>query len=153
MNQTLKSFDTDYMEFGIKTYEDLKNIDLSIVEKRLNLILENETSKRGYSSLRKVGAEEFTRSKAKWFILNPNTKIRGIWEFILLVNLLYILYTIPRDAVFLNTDGIQSTIIENWIQICFMFDLIFLFFTSYVEDGIPIYDIKKIRDHYLKTNF
>ena len=87
MNKTLKSFDTDYMEFGIKTYEDLKNIDLSIVEKKLNAILENETSKRGYSSLRKVGAEEFTRSKAKWFILNPNTKIRGIWEFILLVNL------------------------------------------------------------------
>lgn len=153
ITQTLKTFDSDYMEFGIKTYDDLKNIDLSIVEYKLNSILENETSKKGYSSIRKVCAEELEKSKAKWYILDPNSKIRGIWEFILLFNLLYILYTIPRDFVFSTTDSLVSTIIENWIQVCFILDMFLQSFTYYIEDGIQIYDIKKIRNHYLKTNF
>ena len=54
ISHTLKTFDSDYMEFGIKTYDDLKNIDLSIVEYKLNSILENETSLKGYSSIIKL---------------------------------------------------------------------------------------------------
>lgn len=153
ITHTMKTFDTDYMEFGIKTYDDLKNIDLSIVEKKLNSILDNETSRKGYSSIRKVCQEELEKSKAKWYILDANSKPRGIWEFILLINLLYILYTIPRDYVFTNTDSVASIVIENFIQICFIIDIILHCFTSYVNDGVYIYDIQQIRKNYFKGNF
>lgn len=155
INKTIKSFHEDY-EFKIKTYDELRKLDISNLDAEFDKILERSIAAANYSRQRKIGHEEFTKSKPKWYILNPNTRTRGVWECILLINLLYILFTMPKEYVFPYDPSIEDITyksIQIWIEVVFIVDVFLHFFTSFIQDGIEVIDLPRIRLHYLKTDF
>jgi len=153
INASIKGMITNRVS-PIKSYEDLRKINISNIEATFNNILERTTQKGLYSKQRKVNMFEYNKSKKRWYNLDSDSKLRGIWDFILLLNLFYILFIVPKSFVFGEADtNIINTIIDYWIDCFFIIDLFLQFMTINVINGLQIYDIRINCLTYLKGWF
>lgn len=106
-----------------------------------------------YNKQRRIDNKEYILSKTPWYILNPDGYIKNMWDVLMLVLLLYIMYQLPKDLVFTIPLTLSSIIIDNLINSAFIIDVILHFFTFYEEKGIQHYSLKKISHHYVYGKF
>mmetsp|Transcript_24891 Transcript_24891/g.69399 ORF Transcript_24891/g.69399 Transcript_24891/m.69399 type:complete len:684 (+) Transcript_24891:286-2337(+) len=88
-------------------------------------------------------------------LVNPNSRKRRYWDFMILIFVIYNAVAVPLDAGFptyKKADWLSYG--EVAIDVIFFLDIIYNFRTAYVDDqGNMIRDSKKIAGNYLKSWF
>lgn len=91
--------------------------------------------------------------KQSSYVFLPNNRFKKIWDFATLIILFYVMVALPYKYAFLNSNEYQLVFWErfdNFVDMFFMIDLIFNFFTPYVDDhGTLVVSKCKIAKKYL----
>jgi Ion transport protein len=85
--------------------------------------------------------------------IEPNNMYRIAWDLVGMIFIMYNFLVIPFQISFDVDESNFDQVFSYMIDIFFIFDLIFNFFTGYIKRGTLIMEINKIRRHYLKTWF
>eukprot|EP00439_Symbiodinium_sp_Y106_P058602 s2515_g8.t1 len=93
-----------------------------------------------------------------WFMLSFRSTKRLLWDCFLTLLLMYIALILPFRLAFyeLTEEGIESFwgVLELLIDLCFVFDIILTFRTSYSdEEGEEVFQWHKVMVHYVRTWF
>lgn len=94
----------------------------------------------------------------KWFIIEPTSTFRGLWNILMIFFIIYTGLVVPYRISFLSDEELNSVdihfIIEICIDVCFSFDLFINFITAYERpDGEIEYRVKRIALNYLTGFF
>lgn len=92
--------------------------------------------------------------KKKWLILDDDPwKIK--WDIFVFVMLIFTAFVVPLRLAFSETDDVFWTIINVFIDLTFLVDVILSFFTTYFDEktATRVTDKKMIAKTYLKTWF
>ena len=99
-----------------------------------------------------IEAEQLDNMKV--YILNPQSKLRMIWDIIMIVFVIYNVIILPMQiGLELEPDSTRY-VIELFIDMYFACDILLNFFTGYFDDyNNIIMDQKKIIKNYMKFWF
>ncbi len=86
-------------------------------------------------------------------IIKEHRLFRILWDACILVFVLASILIVTFQLAFHNSIDLPSLLIIYFIDLFFLVDIVFNFFTSYHHQGIEIKDQKDIKRHYLKTMF
>ena len=90
------------------------------------------------------------------FPFNPEAPGKHVWDFLIMVLLVFTCFAVPFQLAFTVTPGNILTpynAFDVFVDSCFMSDVVVNFFTAYYDEGHYIDDFTKIKVHYLKTWF
>eukprot|EP00941_MAST-03F_sp_MAST-3F-sp1_P003998 g3998.t1 len=92
---------------------------------------------------------------AKSYIVNQNSKWKKGWDIILAFSIYYSIIAVPYQLGFNVVSEGSVAAFEIFIDIFFVADIVLNFFTSYDDPETleQVFDLKRIRSHYLKTWF
>ena len=95
--------------------------------------------------------EEFSKAELKWVIL-PSSRFRIVWDAALLCLVLYTSVSLPVMLSFaLDTkQAVSVQVVEIFIDVVFLIDIVLNFNTAVVRDSILIIDKKAIASKYAK---
>mmetsp|Transcript_34187 Transcript_34187/g.6166 ORF Transcript_34187/g.6166 Transcript_34187/m.6166 type:complete len:108 (+) Transcript_34187:406-729(+) len=86
-------------------------------------------------------------------MLHPSNLSKTIWDFIIVLLLVYTATVMPFKFAFIDDDS-DWLIAEIMIDVLFLTDVVLTFFSAYYDDsGNIITDRKKIAINYFKTWF
>ena len=85
--------------------------------------------------------------------IKQNSRLRVTWDFIILMLIFVSCALIPFQLAFRHGVLGFNMFVIYFIDLFFLLDIFFNFFTSYRHQGLEITDTKKTKTHYLKTLF
>ena len=134
----------------------------------LDYLIKNEDKEKIklYSSIHNYGEyqdfykreEELYEDKMPWYIINPNNCFSRTWNMIILVLMINILligsFRICFTDNYLNPDYLSIFIFDFIVEILFLIDIIFHFFTAFTNknNNLEINQLKIIKN-YIKSWF
>jgi len=95
---------------------------------------------------------EAHRQMAFWYILLPDSRIRRVWEILLIMLLLYIVVTVPIRVCFDVTLEGGAASFDSFVDALFVTDLFVNFICAYIDQhGVLIVGQQQIIKHYAQT--
>ena len=106
---------------------------------------ENEVIEQKYISSQK---------EIPWYVFNYKGKFRHSWNLLIILLLVYTATVTPYSIAFVETEYWDFlTVFDLIVDLVFLADLVFNFFTSYEKAGRQVTDLKRIAKKYLKGWF
>ena len=98
--------------------------------------------------------------KKPWIVLLSDHPFRRVWDILMLILLLYVVFWVPVSICFFQSKGDEEglttgAIVDLAVDFCFLIDM-FVNFISAFEDqltGLPIVSLKDIAINYLTSWF
>ena len=98
--------------------------------------------------------DEIIEEVAKQKVLDPNTRLYYLWSFVIslafLYNFWFIVYRIAFEEITINTI-VNWFILDYTADLIYLFDIIIQFRTGYLDEGVLITDLQKIKKRYLNN--
>ena len=99
--------------------------------------------------------EQGWASRKRECIIYSNSVFKIVWDLVIMLVCVVITFITPYRLAFDMTDGITWILIYNFVDFCFLVDIIITFFTSVnnSDNNTEITDKRKIAIIYLKSWF
>jgi hypothetical protein len=69
--------------------------------------------------------------RSPWFILNPNSRLKTVWNILLILALLWTATVMPYEVAFIDKEGLFLKIGGHIIDTFFWCDIFLNFFSAY----------------------
>ena len=121
--------------------------------KLLNESLERNVNTLLYNKERRINPQEKQQSRIPWYIFQEEQPIKLIWDTYILILLLYLAWTVPSSLVFDEELTVTSMVLEFWVDVFFILDLLVNFFVTFEIRGVLQNKLSVIAKHYLSNGF
>lgn len=101
----------------------------------------------------KFYGETFPVDKRPRWIILQNNRYKIIWDFFIMLLLLFISIFVPILFAFTDEETFEWMIVFAFIDLMFLLDILIAFFTSYTSKQREVVSHKQIASNYMKSWF
>jgi len=120
--------------------------------KSVDAYIKNLVDLYDYSQNREVD-DRINLEKLPWHVIDPDSPLKTAWDIMTLVLVVYFAFMVPYRIGFDVPLNEGEQLLDTISDVIFIVDLIVSFRTAFKQDGIVIYDSKRMAVRYLKSWF